>query len=56
LREGHKLRLFENRVLRKTFGHQWDEVKGEWRGQYERKLYDLNCPPFNIRGINSSRE
>jgi hypothetical protein len=52
LREGHKLRVFENRVLRKTFGHQWDEVRGEWRRQCDRQLYDLNCPPFIIRGIN----
>jgi len=36
------LRVFENRVLRKTFGHQLGEVKGEWRRQYDRQLYDLS--------------
>jgi len=50
------MRVFENRVLRKTFGHQWPEVKGEWRRQHDRQLHDLNCPPFIIGGINSSRK
>jgi len=52
--EGHKLMLFENRV-----GAEEDilaSVKGEWRRQYDRQLYDLNCPPFIIRGNNSSRK
>jgi hypothetical protein len=31
LREEHRLRVFENRVLRRTFRPQWDEVTGEWR-------------------------
>jgi hypothetical protein len=29
LREEHRLRAFENRVLRSTFGQKWDEVMGE---------------------------
>jgi hypothetical protein len=31
LREEHRLRVFENRVLRRIFGPKWDEVTGEWR-------------------------
>jgi hypothetical protein len=31
LREGHRLRVFENRVLRIIFGLTWDEVIGELR-------------------------
>jgi hypothetical protein len=31
LREEHRLRVFENRVLRRIFGPMKDEVKGEWR-------------------------
>jgi hypothetical protein len=30
LREEYRLRVFENRVLRKIFGPKWDEVTGEW--------------------------
>jgi hypothetical protein len=31
LREEHRLRVFENRVLRRIFGLKRDEVMGEWR-------------------------
>jgi hypothetical protein len=31
LREEHRLRILENRVLRTIFGPKTDEVKGEWR-------------------------
>jgi len=31
LREERRLRVFENRVLRKVFGPKRDEVTGEWR-------------------------
>jgi hypothetical protein len=31
LREEHRLRVFENRVLRRIFGPTKDEVRGEWR-------------------------
>jgi hypothetical protein len=30
-KEGHILRVFENRVLRRIFGPKRDEVTGEWR-------------------------
>jgi hypothetical protein len=31
LREGHRLKLFENRVLRRIFGPKRDEIIGDWR-------------------------
>jgi hypothetical protein len=31
LREQHRLRVFQNRVLRKIFGRKGDEETGEWR-------------------------
>jgi hypothetical protein len=31
LREEHRLRVFENRALRRIFGAKRDEVTGEWR-------------------------
>jgi hypothetical protein len=34
LREEHRLRVFENRVLRRIFGLRRDEVTGEWRKLY----------------------
>jgi hypothetical protein len=34
LMEDHRLRMFENRLLRKMFGPQWNEITGDWRGQY----------------------
>jgi hypothetical protein len=41
LREEHRLRVFENRVLRKTFGPKMDEVTGEWRSLHKVELYGL---------------
>jgi hypothetical protein len=31
LREEHRLRVFENRVLRRIFGPKRDDMMGEWR-------------------------
>ena len=41
LREKHRLRVFENRVLRRIFGPRRDEVTGEWRKLYNEELNDL---------------
>jgi hypothetical protein len=38
LREVHRLRMFENRVLRKTFGPKRDEVTGECRHYVARSF------------------
>jgi len=39
--EKRRLRVFENRALRKIFGRKRDEVTGEWRRLHNEKLYDL---------------
>ena len=41
LREERWLRVFENRVLRRIFGFEWDEVTGEWSKLHNEELYDL---------------
>ena len=41
LREEHRLRVFENRVLRRIFGPKKDKVTGEWRKLYKEELNDL---------------
>ena len=40
-REERRLRVFENRVLRRIFGPKRDEVTGEWRKVHNEKLNDL---------------
>jgi hypothetical protein len=41
LREERRLRVFENRVLRRIFGPKKDEVTGEWRKLHNEELNDL---------------
>jgi hypothetical protein len=41
LREERRLRVFENKVLRRVFGPKRDEVTGEWRKLHNEELYDL---------------
>ena len=41
LREEHRLRLFENRVLRRIFGPKRDGVTEEWRKLHNEELTDL---------------
>jgi hypothetical protein len=40
--------IFENRVLRKIFGPNSDEVTGEWRRLHNDELHDLYSPPNTI--------
>jgi hypothetical protein len=54
-REEHRLRVFENRLLRKVFGRKRDEVTGEWRRLHSEELYDLYCSP-NVIGWANQRE
>jgi hypothetical protein len=48
--EEHRLGVFENRVLRRIFGPERDEVKGEWRNLHNEELHDLYSSP-SIIGI-----
>ncbi|KAJ4431557.1 hypothetical protein ANN_20156 [Periplaneta americana] len=47
LREEHRLRVFENKVLRKIFGAKRDEVTGEWRKLHNTELHALYSSPDN---------
>jgi hypothetical protein len=49
LREEHRLRMFENRVLRRIFGPKRDEVTGGWRKQHNEELRILYSSPSIIR-------
>ena len=55
LREECRLRVFENRVLRKIFGPKMDEVIGEWSKLHNEELNDLYCSPNIFRVIKSRR-
>jgi hypothetical protein len=48
----HRLRVFENRVLRRIFGAKRDEVTGEWRKLHSRELRNLYSSPDIIRRSN----
>jgi hypothetical protein len=48
LREEQRVRVFENRVLRKIFGSKTDEVRGEWRRIHKEEHNDLYYSPYII--------
>jgi hypothetical protein len=54
LEEEHKLRVFENRVLRRIFGPKWEE-DGSWRKLHNDELHDLCSSPNIVRVIKSRR-
>jgi hypothetical protein len=49
LREKHRLRVFENRVLKRIFGPKRDEVTGGWRILHNEELRDVYSSPSIIR-------
>jgi hypothetical protein len=55
VREEHKLRAFENRVLRRIFGPKRDRVTGGWRKLHNEELHNLYSSPSIIRIIKSRR-
>jgi hypothetical protein len=55
LREEHRLRVFENRVLRRIFGPKRNEVTGEWMKLHSGELHNLYSSPDIIRQIKSRR-
>jgi hypothetical protein len=55
LREKHRLRVFENRVLRRIFGPNRDEVTGGWRKLHNEELHGLYSSSSIIRVIKASR-
>jgi hypothetical protein len=55
LREEHRLRVFENRELRRIFGPTGDKVTGEWRKLHNGELHNLFSLPDIIRQYKSRR-
>jgi hypothetical protein len=55
LREEHRLRVFENRVLRRILGPKRDEVTGEWRKLHNEELNEMYSSPNIIWAIKSRR-
>jgi hypothetical protein len=55
LREERRLKMFENRVLRRVFGPKRDEVTGEWRKLHNEELNNLDSLPSIVRVVKSRR-
>jgi hypothetical protein len=55
LREEHRLKVLENRVLRNIFGPKRDELTGGWRKLHNEELHNLYSSPSIIRMIKSRR-
>jgi hypothetical protein len=55
LREEHRLRVFENRVLRRILGPKRDEVTGGWRKLHNEELHGLYSSPSSVRAIKARK-
>ena len=55
LRVERRLRVLENRTLRKIFGPKRDEVTGEWRKLHNEELDDLYSRPSIVQVLKSRR-
>jgi hypothetical protein len=55
LKEEHRLRVFENRVLRRIYGPKRDEAMRGWRKLCNEELHNLYSSPGIIRMIKSKR-
>jgi hypothetical protein len=55
LRDKHRLRIFENSVLRRIFGPKRDEVTGGWRKLHDEDLHGLYSSPNIVRVIKARR-
>jgi hypothetical protein len=54
-RELHRLRVFENRVLRNVLVPERDELTGDWRRLHNEELHDLYTSPNVIRVVKLRR-
>jgi hypothetical protein len=55
VREEHKLRALEKRVLRRIYGPKWDGVTGGWRKLHNEELHNVHSSPSIIRIIKWRR-
>jgi hypothetical protein len=55
MREERRLRVYENRVLRRIFGPRRDEVTNEWTKLHNEKLNDLYSSPNIVRVVKSRK-
>jgi hypothetical protein len=51
LREERRLRVFENKVLKRIFGPRRDELTGDWRRLHNEEINDLYCSPNIVQVI-----
>jgi len=55
VRDERRLRVFENRGLKRIFGPKSDELRREWRKLHNEELNNRNCFPNIVRVIKSRR-